>query len=169
MSDLYPAAREICVKFAERNNLTFSENGSVGFMRPCVGFMRGNRYIDYNPYDWQGDDIKRIPETESPLSNPPSKLVPDAYHKHDCMAVLVQEDDVRGAVVQLAEWVRHLERGGDVKIVPFRAPLDAASFFDRTDRIAHAIVVVPRSTPHERKPEDGPDATAERFAAMELE
>jgi hypothetical protein len=167
MADAYLAARDLCIKFAERHNLQFTEDGSCGFGRPCVGFMRGSRYVAHNPYDYNGD-IKPIAGTECELARPPHKLVPDAYHKADCMAVLIKDESPRAAVLQLAEWVRHLERAGEVRIVPYAAPIDAALFLDRTDRIAHAVIVVPRNPPHEAK-DDAPDATAERFAAMELE
>lgn len=76
-------------EWASRFGCTLSVKGEVGFGRPCVGILNGQSYVDYG-YDlgiW-------TPE--------------DAYHKHDCLAVLVYGDDYDKGLEQLIKWVEWL-------------------------------------------------------------
>ncbi len=99
--------KSIIQEFANRFKLIFEEEGECGFGRECVGLTNGNNYVDYNPthsetyeyidgfYDERFDEI----------------APPDAYHKHDCLAVLGRgEVPIR----QLAEWVIKLNDLGAV-------------------------------------------------------
>lgn len=73
--------------------------GEVGFGRDCTGIMKDGHYIDTreakdaNAYTEDGEWWQ--PE--------------DAYHKHDCLAVLGHGD---GPLAQLHEWVRWLDGHG---------------------------------------------------------
>ena len=40
----------------------------------------------------------------------------DAYHKHDCLCVLVHDDDYDAALIELDTWIEHLESQGQVSI-----------------------------------------------------
>lgn len=108
-------AIEICNQFALKHKVIFEEQGEVGFGRPCVGFMRGNNYVDYRPYHsetcepiWPENDAIRAPEA-----------TPNAYHKHDCLAVLVHGENYDAAKIELAEWVKHIEAQGEVEIASY--------------------------------------------------
>lgn len=79
-------------QFALKHKLILEEAGEVGFGRPCVGFLKGTGYVDYNA-TVHPDYKPAFPDDE--YYEPP---VPDAYHKHDCLAVLVHDDDYDSAL-----------------------------------------------------------------------
>lgn len=78
------------IEWCERYGLTLQTKGEVGFGRPCVGILYGQSYVDY---DW---DLFGTAAVWTPA---------DSYHKHDCLAVLVHNDDYVTALDQLYEWV----------------------------------------------------------------
>lgn len=106
-------AIEICNQFAIKHKVIFIEKGTVGFGRPCVGFVRGNNYLEYNPCD-ESTHEPLWPENQALL---PPDTTPNAYHKHDCIAVLVEDDNYDAGKIELAEWARHIEAQGEVEIV----------------------------------------------------
>lgn len=67
--------------------------GTVGIGRECVGIVQDSSYIDYS-------DLTTGAEFWTPE---------DAYHKHDCVAVLGRGDQ---AVAQLYDWVKWLDDHG---------------------------------------------------------
>ena len=103
--------REFIREFAEKHGLTVEFDGEVGFGRPCVGLKDAREnYVDYNPYSYAGDDYLALPEFEDDRFD---EIAPeDAYHKHDCVAVLVHNDKYDPAVEQLADWCRKLDELG---------------------------------------------------------
>ena len=74
-------------EWAARYRCSLQLGGQVGFGRDCVGVLKGDAYLDY----------KDCPEIWTPG---------DAYHKHDCVAVLGHGDD---ALEQLYRWVKWLD------------------------------------------------------------
>lgn len=93
-----PSKLAVMTEWASRFGCTIQPRGEVGFMRPCVGILYGQAYVDY---DWDlmgpGGGAVWTPE--------------DSYHKHDCLAVLVHgEDDAAydKALEQLFAWVEWL-------------------------------------------------------------
>ncbi|MHC4088717.1 MAG: hypothetical protein ACYSVY_00290 [Planctomycetota bacterium] len=104
--------RERLQAFANRHKLILEDRGEVGFGRSCVGFVKGNVYVDYNPYSHPS--FEPVWERDHQL-NPPDET-PDAYHKHDCLVVLVRGGDYDGALRQLDAWITHLEGQGEVYI-----------------------------------------------------
>jgi hypothetical protein len=88
-------------EWASRYGATLQFNGEVGFGRPCVGILKGDHYIDTA-------DVKNV-EAYQPGGDwwQPE----DAYHKHDCLAVLSYGDN-DAALAQLYEWVRWLDGHG---------------------------------------------------------
>lgn len=109
-------ARANCQRFANAHKLVFEDRGEVGFGRPCVGFTKGNGYVEYNPLS-RADDYRRIPEFADDRLYAPDGV--EAYHKHDCLAVLVRDEDYDAAIRQLDQWVRHLESLGTVEVVSY--------------------------------------------------
>ena len=101
--------------FAEKHGVKFEANGEVGFGRPCVGFLKNDAYIDFTPYNM--DTFDPVFPNDERLVEPDG--VEDAYHKHDCMAVLVHDDDYEKALNQLSVWVDYLE-GVGVKLVEYK-------------------------------------------------
>jgi len=103
---------EYLQKFAEKHGLTVEINGEVGFGRECVGLLnpRGDAYVDYNPYS-HADDMDIIEEfyIEAFYNTAP----PNAYHKHDCLAVLGSGD---AAINELYDWIVAIEALGTVVI-----------------------------------------------------
>jgi hypothetical protein len=109
--------------FANRQKAVFEDHGEVGFGRPCVGLTKGSGYIELNPYRYVFKPFDPNPEMETIDELSDRRLyapdsVPDVYHKHDCIAVLVQDDDYNRAILQLADWVAHLESIG-AEVVPY--------------------------------------------------
>lgn len=96
--------------FAAKHDLILEQKGEVGFGRPCVGYLaKGGNYVDINPTDsthyneiWERDERLYAPEGVQ------------AYHKHDCMAVLVHDEKYDEALCQLLLWVVHLQSQGEV-------------------------------------------------------
>jgi hypothetical protein len=101
-------------RFANEHKLILEDHGEVGFGRPCVGFLHGHNYVDYNPMNLESFEYIPGFKIDDPV---PSGV--NAYHKHDCMAVLVENDDYDEALRQLNEWVKHLESLGTVEIVQY--------------------------------------------------
>lgn len=99
-------------EFCERFELTFEDEGEVGFGRECVGILKGTNYVNYNPSLSGGnyDTIKELFDEEF------YGLAPeDAYHKHDCLCVLGRSDE---SIKQLSEWVDALNEYG-VEVVEY--------------------------------------------------
>lgn len=94
--------RENIQKFANDHKVIFEDEGEIGFCRPCVGLLRGNCYVAYNPYDYASEDYDYIQEYyDQRLYD----IVPeDGYHKADHVAVLVR-DTQEEALRQLSDWV----------------------------------------------------------------
>lgn len=89
-------------EFAQRNKLFFAIEGECGFGRKCVGLLYRDNYVNYNPTDDVSYDyIKQLYDERL------FDIVPqDAYHKHNCLAVLGRGEK---AVRQLSEWVDKLK------------------------------------------------------------
>ncbi len=99
-----PVSREAQIvyltEWAARYRCTLQLNGEVGFGRDCVGILNGDTYVDY------GDQVEIwTPE--------------DAYHKHDCLAVLGHGDD---RLEQLYRWVKWLDANRYGVEVVYREP-----------------------------------------------
>lgn len=103
---------EVIKAFADKHNIQYELEGEVGFGRECVGFLKGENYVDYNPIC--GPDYEYVLDFyDERLSN----ITPEnAYHKHDCLAVLGRGEQ---SIQQLAEWVVKLEELG-VEIAQYR-------------------------------------------------
>lgn len=102
--------------FANKHQLVFKK-GEVGFCRPCVGFAHGDSFVAHNPFDYE--TLEPIPDFEDDRLNPPDG-VGDAYHKHDCLCVLVEDDNYDAAMGQLLTWVRHLESIGELEVAHYK-------------------------------------------------
>jgi hypothetical protein len=93
-------------QWAVRFRAQLELEGECGFGRECVGMLRDGKYLDYSHlWDEYGPDHEFwTPE--------------DAYHKHECMAVLGRGPE---AVRQLYEWAKWLdEHGWGTDDVPYK-------------------------------------------------
>ena len=93
-------------EWAARWGATFQPVGEVGFGRECVGILHGTSYIDYSNL-WEV-----APGTEFWTPE-------DAYHKHECLAVLGRGDD---AIGQLYAWVKWIDEHGWTVATEGRTP-----------------------------------------------
>lgn len=85
--------------WASKNGVTLDLNGEVGFGRECVGITKDGSFPDYQWHD---------EETYEPLNG--EVWVPqDAYHKHDCVAVLGRG---QAAEEQLYDWLKWFDDNG---------------------------------------------------------
>lgn len=89
-------------EFANKNKLIFNDEGEAGFGRECVGLTNGSNWVDYNPTSYPDHDYIKEFHDERFYDICPE----DAYHKHNCIAVLGRGDN---AVRQLSEWVDKLK------------------------------------------------------------
>lgn len=121
--------------WAARHGATAQFAGTCGIGRDCVGITLGSNYLDYShiyDLDPQPDPWPWTPE--------------DAYHKHDCMAVLGHGP---GAVAQLYEWVTWLDQHGWSVTEEYREPKDSL------DAVFHGLSTpklmppTPGTYPHE--------------------
>ena len=107
---------KVLLSFASNHNVKLVIDGECGFGRDCVGFQSpSGNWIDYNPCSMP--DYEEIEE----LSNEEhyDLALEDAYHKHDCMAVLVRDGNKQEAINQLLDWVEKLNDRG-VSIKPYK-------------------------------------------------
>ncbi len=114
-------AKKICQDFANKHKLIFDDSGECGFGRDCVGLSTGKGWLDFNPHKHLPPPgfYEEISELKNDKLYPPDD-VPDAYHKHDCLCVLVLDSDHRDdAIIQLATWIRHIEAQGPIHIVEY--------------------------------------------------
>lgn len=91
--------RDFLERWAATNKCYLEDKGEVGFGRPCVGIIHGSAYVDLPLYGSANYD-----EEWGALPPDPE----DAYHKHDCLCVLVQGEDEAAydkALEQLYTWV----------------------------------------------------------------
>ena len=94
-------------EFANRFKLIFEDDGEVGFGRKCVGLTNGNNYVDYNPTQYPDYDY-----VEEFYDERLFDIIPEnAYHKHNCLAVLGNEES---SIIQLSEWIDKLKELGAV-------------------------------------------------------
>ena len=91
--------------FANKHKLIFDDEGQVGFGRDCVGLKHGDNYVDFNPCNSMTYESIEEFHDERLYEIAPA----DAYHKHDCLAVLGHGDD---SIRQLCEWIEKLEALG---------------------------------------------------------
>lgn len=96
--------------WAGKNKAYFEDDGEVGFGRECVGIISGSAYPSYREYEQLNHEPYLRETHDCPEAQPPPE-VKDAYHKHDCLAVLGRGPE---AIHQLYVWVKHLEAHGIV-------------------------------------------------------
>lgn len=106
-------ANEFLKDFVFKHDLTLKKKGEVGFGRPCVGILRGNCYVEYNPYEdktyepikeFYNEDISKFSSYNS-------------YHKHSCFAVLVEDGDYNNGLIELAKWLSKINDKYEIKFV----------------------------------------------------
>lgn len=77
--------KDWCSRHGSTLNLygcTLTLDGECGFGRECVGVLVGEIYPDYEVWDYESDEIKRL-DNNGDVWRPKN-----AYHKHPCVAVL---------------------------------------------------------------------------------
>lgn len=105
------------IDWAMDNRVIITE-GECGFGRPCVGVSDGSKWVDWRATTG-APDYKPIPgEYDGWVPN-------DAYHKHDCVAVLVHNDNAELAWIQLAAWLNAIILNGWTVLHETRTPADA--------------------------------------------
>lgn len=94
-------------EFANCFKLIFEDEGECGFGRECVGLTNGNNWVDFNPIN-----LKTKEYIEGFYDKRFYDIAPkDAYHKHNCLAVLGRGEN---AIRQLSKWVDKLKELGVV-------------------------------------------------------
>ena len=105
-------------RWAAENGCRFEPEGECGFGRECVGVTAGDEYPAYEAFNHETlEETHNCPEAAPPVG------VPNAYHKHPCLAVLGRGPD---AIHELYLWVGALaERGVVVERRPRQGrPID---------------------------------------------
>jgi len=88
--------------WAAKNHVQLELEGQCGFRRECVGIIAEGHYPDYYWYD---DDYNRID------NNGKVWVPPDAYYKHECIAVLSRGKE---AEEQLYKWLKWFDENNFV-------------------------------------------------------
>jgi hypothetical protein len=117
-------------EWGEERGMKFMLVGTVGFGRPCVGYVskyQADQFVSYNPVH-----LKTYEHIESVYDERlvPPEGVKDAYHKGTYLCVLRHEEEdekdgtaelagFKEAVRQLKEWTDHLDSFGEAKIVAY--------------------------------------------------
>lgn len=105
---------EWMVLWCATNGMKLELEGSCGFGRECVGVSNGSSYADYH---WMDE------KTYKRLDNNGEVWTPDdAYHKHDCVAVLGRG---RKAESDLYDWLQWFDKAG-FKVEMGTQPIDPA-------------------------------------------
>jgi len=102
--------------FADKHGIIVQEEGECGFGRPCVGLIQkgSGNYVDYNPLD--SINYEPIYDEDDRFYAPDGV---NSYHKHNCFAVLVDDDNYGEGLTQLNKWIQHLESQGELEFVTF--------------------------------------------------
>lgn len=91
-----------------KNKLQLELEGSCGFGRPCVGVLTQGKYPDYYWYDSEYEREDNNGEVWTPE---------DAYHKHECVAVLGHG---QYAEEQLYNWLKWFDENNFKLEVSYR-------------------------------------------------
>ena len=95
--------QEYCGKYG----LELELEGTCGFGRPCVGVLVNDLYPDYA---WYSADYSRQADKNGRVWTPEH-----AYHKHECVAVLVTDENTQEAAEdELFNWLWWFESNGFV-------------------------------------------------------
>jgi len=101
--------------FAIRHKVILEEKGTCGFGRPCVGFLRDSHYIDLNPISMGDGKFEYLKEFYCEDFRAPVGV--NNYHKHDCLAVLVEDDNYKKGLKELLKWIENIESKHKIEIV----------------------------------------------------
>jgi len=107
--------------WAAKNGVALELQGECGFGRECVGIIKHDVYPDFERYDEKYNDVCWAP--------------PDAYHKHDCVAVLGRGEAAEG---QLYDWLKWFDDNGYVVEAKRKECRDDGRAFDAIDFILGA-------------------------------
>ena len=80
--------------YCNKNGLILSLEGECGFGRECVGVLANDKYPDYT---WHNEKTWGREDNNGEVWTPK-----DAYHKHNCVAVLGRGEEAES---QLYEWL----------------------------------------------------------------
>lgn len=140
----------------ELADASLSTKGECGFGRPCVGIMSNEQWVGYNPYysGRNGADFHKLDEYHDERLCPPPE-VEDAYHKHQCFAVLAHGDppDYGKALRQLRIWIEKLRKLGKPRVVLFDGGEGSLRAHVTGDRMQPTMVLDPYP-PDEGRPAD---------------
>ncbi len=105
----YKEAKKVCESFALKHKVIFEDEGECGFGRECVGINSGGTWLGFNPSDTCFKPLKAYYMPDFPV-------VPNHYHKHDCLAVLGTGET---AVIELGEWLEKINTAGTPEVAEF--------------------------------------------------
>lgn len=87
--------------YCNASGLTLTLDGECGFGRECVGVVFDGKYPDYT---WYNDETYERIDPNGEVWTPQ-----DAYHKHDCVAVLGRGKEAES---QLYNWLLWFNNNG---------------------------------------------------------
>lgn len=109
------SARKYLLEFAKYHNISFVEDGEIGFNNKVVGLKHGEFFIEFNPVSTS--DNKVIEKYYFPEIY---KHAPHfRYFAHDCIAVRIIEENVDAAIIGLAEWLINIEKVYEITIIDY--------------------------------------------------
>lgn len=124
--------------WAARHGLQLVLEGECGFGRDCVGISVDGHYPDYH---WHNQETWEREDENGDIFKPA-----DAYHKHDCVAVLGRGEN---AEAQLYDWLKWFDDNGFVCETgdqPMDPALSVIGIMFNKHRYARMVRKVPQET-----------------------
>jgi hypothetical protein len=98
-----------------KDRVVFVDNGTVGFGTPAIGiWVNGKISIDYNPTDENEEYISRFYDERLQVIVPES-----AYENHNGLIVVVKDNDIDFAIMELSGWVDRLRKVRINEVAPY--------------------------------------------------
>ena len=137
----YEESKKYLQEFCNKHDIDLVEKGECGICRPCVGILKKHGFIDYNPcwYDENYESHYYFEENELFFKT----KTENAYHKHDCFAILCSDDDesYNEALIELADWIKAIESKAKITIKTYETKSLNANVFFTGDKTHYAMVL----------------------------
>lgn len=104
-------------RFAEEHDIILETRGEISLVGECVGFLdrTGCKYIGFNPYQADTKSYRECYYDDRFFEVMPE----NAYVEHNCLCVLVFNEDYESALEELSDWIDALEEMGELEVLEY--------------------------------------------------